>query len=207
VSLQTKAVYAASERHYTAAGEDVQVPRAGIYVWLKAEPQEIDARIGKDNAVLRVLYRSVVTKRELSSTVKLSVFKSIYVLFLTRGHESWVMTERILPQMQAPKLGFLRRVQGVTKGRTEVELRPVQETSLAPPYLNLSYFGIKCPTLRKKLATLLRLFGGAQWFGVQGIVPSRYAVGVTLRDKLRSCEIHSALNIEPLLLTERIHLR
>ena len=27
-----KAVYAASDRHYTAAGGDVQVPRAGIYV-------------------------------------------------------------------------------------------------------------------------------------------------------------------------------
>jgi len=157
VSLQTKAVYTASERHYTSAGGGVQVPRAGIYVWQKEEPQEIDTRIGKDNAVLRELYRSVGKKRELSNTVKLSVFKSIYVLFLTCGHESWVMTERVLTQVQAPKLGFLRRVQGVTKGRTEVELRPVQETSLAPPYL--------------------------------------------------SCEIHSALNIEPLLLTERIHLR
>ena len=27
-----KVVYAARERHYTAAGGDVQVPRAGIYV-------------------------------------------------------------------------------------------------------------------------------------------------------------------------------
>jgi len=37
--------------------------------------------------------------------------------------------------------------------------------------LNLSYFGIKCHALKKKFATLLRLFGGAQWFGVQGFVP------------------------------------
>jgi len=133
-------VYAASERHHTAAGEDVQVPRAGIYVWRKAETQEIDTRIGKDNAVRRELYRSVVTKRELSNTVKLSVFKSIFVPILTCGHESWIMTERILTRVQAPKLGFLRRVHGVAKGRIEVGLRPVQETSLAPPYLNLSYF-------------------------------------------------------------------
>jgi len=127
----------------------------------EGEPQEIDARIGNDNAVLRELYRSVVTKRELSNTIKLSVFKSIYALILTCGHESWVMTERILTQVQAPKLGFLRRVHGVTKGRTKDELRPVQETSLAPPYLNLSYFWIKCHALKKKLATFLRLFGGA----------------------------------------------
>jgi len=37
--------------------------------------EEIDTRIGKAiNAVLRELYRSVVTKRELSITAKLSVF-------------------------------------------------------------------------------------------------------------------------------------
>jgi len=32
-----KAVYAASERQYTAAGGEVQVPRGGIYEWRKAE--------------------------------------------------------------------------------------------------------------------------------------------------------------------------
>jgi len=42
------------------------------------------------------LYRSVVTKRELSNTAKLSVFKSIFVPTVTCGHESWVMTERAL---------------------------------------------------------------------------------------------------------------
>jgi len=74
VSLQTKAMYAASEQQYTAAGGDVQVP-TGCYlpcVWRKAERQEIDTRIGKANAVLRELYRSVATKRELSNTAKLS---------------------------------------------------------------------------------------------------------------------------------------
>jgi len=37
--------------------------------------EEIDPRIGKANAVLRELCRSVVAKRELSNTAKLSVFK------------------------------------------------------------------------------------------------------------------------------------
>ena len=104
----------------------------------------------------------MVTKRELSNTVKLSVFKSPFVPILTYGHESWVMTESILTQVQAPKLGFVGRVHGVTKGRTGVRLRRVQETSLAPLCLNLSYFGIKCHALKKKFATLLRLFGGVQ---------------------------------------------
>jgi len=51
------------------------------------------------NAVLRELYRSVATKREFSYTAKLSVFKSVFVPVLTYGHESWVMTERILSQL------------------------------------------------------------------------------------------------------------
>jgi len=58
------------------------------------------------------------------------------------------MTKRILTQVQAPKKGFLRRVPGVTKGRTEVRLFPGQETGLAPPYLNLRYFGSKCIALK-----------------------------------------------------------
>jgi len=67
---------------------------------------EIDTRIGKANAVLRKLYRSVTTKQALSNTAKLSVFKMVLVPIFSYGHESWVMTERILTQAQAPKMGF-----------------------------------------------------------------------------------------------------
>ena len=55
--------------------------------------EEIDKWIGKANAVLRELYRSVVTKQELSNTAKLSVFKSVFVPILTFVHKSWVVTE------------------------------------------------------------------------------------------------------------------
>jgi len=48
----------------------------------------IDTRVGKTNTLLRELYCSVVTKRELSKTAKLSLFKSIFVAILTCGHES-----------------------------------------------------------------------------------------------------------------------
>jgi len=93
---------------------------------------------------------------------KTASFQSSFVPILTYGHESWIMAERILTQVEAPKMGFLPRLHGVTKGRTEVRWRPGQETSLAPPYLNLWYFGSKCTALKKKLATLLRLFGAPQ---------------------------------------------
>jgi len=114
------------------------------------------------HAVLGEFYRCVATKRELSNTANLSVLKSVFVPILTYGHESGVMTERILTQVQWPNMGFLRRVHGMTKGRTEVRLCPGQETNLPPPYLNLISFGRKCTALNKKLATLLGLFGAPQ---------------------------------------------
>ena len=52
-------------------------------------------------AVLRSLYRTVVTKRELSRKAKLSIYQSIFVPILTYGHEGWVMTERTRSRVQA----------------------------------------------------------------------------------------------------------
>jgi len=64
--------------------------------------EEIDTRIGKANAVLHKLYRSMTTKQVLSNTAKLSVFKLVFVPIFSCGHESWVMTKRILTQAHAP---------------------------------------------------------------------------------------------------------
>ena len=49
--------------------------------------REIGRRIGAAGAVLRSLYRTVVTKRELSRKAKLSIYRSIFVPILTYGHE------------------------------------------------------------------------------------------------------------------------
>jgi len=75
--------------------------------------EEVNGWIAKVNGVLHELYRSVVTKRELSNTANLSVFKLIFVPILTYDPESWVMTEIILSQVQVAEMGFLRRVHGV----------------------------------------------------------------------------------------------
>jgi len=57
-------VFAASERQYTATGGEVQVPWSStIFASDGRRNEEIDKWIGKPNAVLRELYRSVVTKR------------------------------------------------------------------------------------------------------------------------------------------------
>jgi len=48
----------------------------------------VDTLLGNANAVLRVVYCSVVTKRQLSKNAELSVFKSVFAPILTCGHES-----------------------------------------------------------------------------------------------------------------------
>jgi len=45
------------------------------------------------------------------------------------------------------------------QGRNELRWTLGQETSLAPPYSNLSSFGTKSTVLKKVLVTLLELFG------------------------------------------------
>ena len=101
--------------------------------------KEIETRLGKENTVLRELYRSMVTKRDLSNTEKLLLL-SVFVPILS--YESWVMTTRILSQALAAEMGYMRKV-----------------------------------------------------------------CSVTIRDKVRSCEIRKALNVEPLLRIKRSQLR
>ena len=75
---------------------------------------EMGRRIRAAGAVLRLLCRTMVMKRELSQKAKLSIYRSIFIPTLTYGHEGWVMTERTRSRIQAAKMGFLRRVAGVS---------------------------------------------------------------------------------------------
>ena len=70
------------------------------------QDEELDTRISKAGTVMRALHCSVVMKRELSKKAKLSVFETVFVPILTYGHESWVMTERVRSQVQAPEMRF-----------------------------------------------------------------------------------------------------
>ena len=70
-------------RQYPAAGGVVEVLWVGMHEWKKAGTRRLMTRIGKANAVLRELYRSVLTKRELWSTAKLSALKLVFVPILT----------------------------------------------------------------------------------------------------------------------------
>ena len=78
------------------------------------QDEELDTRIGKASAVMRALHYSVIMKRELSKTAKLSIFKTVFVPILTYGHKSWVMTDKVRSQVQASKMRVLRKIEGVT---------------------------------------------------------------------------------------------
>ena len=96
--------------------------------------REMGRRIGAAGAVLRSLCRTVVMKRELSQKAKLSIYRSIFVPTLTYGHEGWVMTERTRSRIQAAKMGFLRRVAGVSL-RDRVRSSAIREGLRVEPLL------------------------------------------------------------------------
>jgi len=132
--------------------------------------KELDTRIGKSNTVLRELYRSVTTKRELSNTAKLSVFKSVFVPILTYGHDSWVMTERVLSQVQVVEMGFFQGVH-VMALRDKVVSCEIGNALNDDPLLvriersQLGWFGHVTKMLQDRLTGWKRLRGrpGTRW--------------------------------------------
>ena len=73
--------------------------------------KETDAQISKANTVLRELYCSLPTKRELSSTAKLSVFKSAFVPMLNYDHEFRLMPGVLV---QVAEIEISRKMHAVT---------------------------------------------------------------------------------------------
>ena len=75
---------------------------------------EIDRRIGPASAILHSLYRSVVTKNEVSPRTKMPIFTAVYRPALIYAHEQWPMTERIRSRIRAAQMRFLRRAARLT---------------------------------------------------------------------------------------------
>ena len=62
--------------------------------------REINRRIGAASAMMWALHQSIVAKRELSQTAKLSVYRLIFVPTLTYGHEFGVVTVRMKSRLK-----------------------------------------------------------------------------------------------------------
>ena len=82
------------------------------------QDKELDIQIGKAIAIKRTLHYSVVVRREswkkskaLNFRISLCPFSPAVSLY---GHENLVMTERVRLQVQASKMRFFRKIEGVT---------------------------------------------------------------------------------------------
>jgi len=74
--------------------------------------KEINTQIRNVNAIERELYRSLSQNRSYQPAGIL-VSESFFARVLTYRHESWVITERVLSQVQTAGKGFLPSVHGV----------------------------------------------------------------------------------------------
>jgi len=74
-----------------------------IFTSNRRRNKEIDIRIGKVNTVLHKLYRSVVTKGQLSNKAKPSVFNLSFVLIVADGHEPWAMNKKYNPKCKSSR--------------------------------------------------------------------------------------------------------
>jgi len=101
-----KAVYAANHRQCTAAGGEVPVPCGGIQelrkAWQGDWRTDCQSKLSSAWAV------------SLCGAAKLPVSKSAFVPILTYSNECWVMTERILSQVQVAEMEFLRWLHSAT---------------------------------------------------------------------------------------------
>uniref|UniRef100_A0A8C6MJY5 Reverse transcriptase domain-containing protein n=1 Tax=Nothobranchius furzeri TaxID=105023 RepID=A0A8C6MJY5_NOTFU len=143
---------------------------------------EIDRRIGSASAVMRMVSRSIMVKRELSQKARLSIYWSIYVPILTYGHELWVMTERTRLRIQAVEMSFLRRVAGLSL-RDRVRSSDIREG-----------LGVELLLLRIERSQL-RLFGQdaswtPPWGGVSGMSCRQETPGLT-QDTLERLHLQS----------------
>lgn len=62
------------------------------------------------------LYRTVVMKRYLSLSGKLSIYQRIYIPTLTYGHHELWIADRMRLQIEAAQMSFLHRMPGLKVG-------------------------------------------------------------------------------------------
>ena len=117
-------------------------------------------QIGNRERMMRVLHYSFVMKQKLSKKAKLSIFEAVFDSILTYGHESWVMSKRVLSQVQASKMMFLQRIEGVTLFN-KMRSSEIQKSLNIEPLLfriersQLRWFGLVSRMLQERLPKAL----------------------------------------------------
>lgn len=74
--------------------------------------ERMDGRLCVVSALMQVLYRTVLVKRKLSRSAKLSIYQSVCVPALTCGPELWVVIER---KRSWTQVRFFHRLAGLIR--------------------------------------------------------------------------------------------
>ena len=77
--------------------------------------EEINQRISKAIKVYSQLGHTIISKRELTTKTKISIYNSIYCPTLIYGSESWTLDNSDKSRLQAAEMKFLRRSVGKTR--------------------------------------------------------------------------------------------
>ena len=77
--------------------------------------EEINQRISKATKVYGQLGNTFISKRELTTKTKMSIYNSIYCPTLIYGSESWTLNSSDKSRLQAAEMKFLRRSVGKTR--------------------------------------------------------------------------------------------
>ena len=105
----------------------------------------------------------MVTEREISNTAKLSAFQSAFLPILPYWPGSWLMTERMLSQVQTGELGLLRYiVHGITPCEKMCNLEIRKALNVEPPLSRiersyLRWFGHVSRMFQERLARQIPL--------------------------------------------------
>ena len=76
---------------------------------------EINNRVNKANGIYYQIYNSIIGKKEISTKVKIQVYKTVYIPTLLYGSETWVMLDKHKSRITSSEMKYLRKIKGKTR--------------------------------------------------------------------------------------------
>ena len=97
------------------------------------QEKEINERICKANKTYQAIKNIIMNKREITTKIKVTVYKTILQPIITYGSETWVIPRQYRSKLQAAEMRILRKIKGATimdkinsqTIREELEVKPL----------------------------------------------------------------------------------
>ncbi|XP_044766741.1 uncharacterized protein LOC123322785 [Coccinella septempunctata] len=96
---------------------------------------EINSRLESTLKIYHAMNENFLSRKEISRSTKMNVYKAIYRPILTFACESWVLDRRQRSRMQAMEMKYLRKVKEITRMhrvrndliREDIGIEPLQD--------------------------------------------------------------------------------